>query len=218
MKQIPSTQGSFIGNVKKSEQKQLKKYKITLTIVAVVLIFAIGITAISYIGRGAKTGNADLTDYDIPTYDSQTYEILNNNVPFFNPEDYGMMVFEEYSELDVYGRCGVTFANICHELMPTEARGEIGQIKPSGWNQEKYPGVVDSEPPYLYNRCHLIGFQLAGENDNEKNLITGTRYFNVNGMLPFENAVSAYMWMRPTIMYCTESHQFMMAIIWLLLE
>ena len=159
-----------------------------------------------------------MTDYDIPTYDSQTYEILNNNVPFFNPEDYGMMVFEEYSELDVYGRCGVTFANICHELMPTEARGEIGQIKPSGWNQEKYPGVVDSEPPYLYNRCHLIGFQLAGENDNEKNLITGTRYFNVNGMLPFENAVSAYMWMRPTIMYCTESHQFMMAIIWLLLE
>lgn len=193
MKQIPSTQGSFVGNVKKSEQKQLEKYKITLTIVAVVLILAIGITAICYIGRSAKTGNADLKDYNIPAYDSQAYEILNNNVPFFKPEDYGVMVFEEYSELDAYGRCGVAFANICHELMPTEDRSEIGQIKPSGWNQEKYPGVVDSEPPYLYNRCHLIGFQLAGENDNEKNLITGTRYFNVDGMLPFENAVRAYV-------------------------
>lgn len=186
-------QGSFIGNVNKTEQKQLKKFKIILIIVAVVLILAFGITAISYIGRSAKTGNADLTDYNIPAYGSQTYEVLNNNVPFFNPEDYGVTVFEEYSKLDAYGCCGVAFANICHELMPTEGRDEIGQIKPSGWKQEKYPGVVDSEPPYLYNRCHLIGFQLVGENDNEKNLITGTRYFNVNGMLPFENAVRAYV-------------------------
>ena len=186
-------QESFIGNINKTEQKQMKKFKITFIIVAVVLVVSIGITAINYIGRNTNTGSANLTDYDIPVYDHQTYEILNNNVPFFNPEDYGQTVFEEYSELDAYGRCGVAFANICHELMPTEPRGEIGQIKPSGWNQEKYPGVVDSEPPYLYNRCHLIGFQLSGENDNEKNLITGTRYFNVNGMLPFENAVRAYV-------------------------
>lgn len=109
-------QGSFIGNVNKTEQKQLKKFKIILIIVAVVLIIAIGIAAISYIGRGAKTGNANLADYDIPAYDSQTYEVLNNNVPFFNPDDYGVTVFEEYSELDAYGRCGVAFANICHEL------------------------------------------------------------------------------------------------------
>ena len=182
-------QGSFANNVKKTEQKQLKKYKITITIVAVVLILVVGITAISTFRKSSGSNSSEFSSYDIPTYDSQVYEVLNNNVPYFAPDEYGITVFEEYSDLDAYGRCGVAFANICHEIMPTEPRGEIGQIKPSGWNQEKYPGVVDSEPPYLYNRCHLIGFQLAGENDNEKNLITGTWYFNVEGMLPFENAV-----------------------------
>ena len=186
-------QGSFANNVKKTEQKQLKKYKITITIVAVVLILAVGITAISTFRKSSGSNSSEFSSYDIPTYDSQVYEVLNNNVPYFAPDEYGITVFEEYSDLDAYGRCGVAFANICHEIMPTEPRGEIGQIKPSGWNQEKYPGVVDSEPPYLYNRCHLIGFQLAGENDNEKNLITGTRYFNVEGMLPFENAVRNYV-------------------------
>ena len=186
-------QGSFANNVKKTEQKQLKKYKITITIVAVVLILAVGITAISNFRKSSGSNSSEFSSYDIPTYDSQVYEVLNNNVPYFAPDEYGITVFEEYSDLDAYGRCGVAFANICHEIMPTEPRGEIGQIKPSGWNQEKYPGVVDSEPPYLYNRCHLIGFQLAGENDNEKNLITGTRYFNVEGMLPFENAVRNYV-------------------------
>ena len=193
MKQIPSPQGSFTGNINKSERKQLKKIRITLTIVAVVLIFIIGITAIGFANRNSGTNVASLSEYDIPDYEGQTYEILNGNVPFFNPVDYGTQVFEEYSDLDSYGRCGVAFANICQETMPTEERGEIGNVKPSGWKQEKYPGVVDSEPPYLYNRCHLIGFQLAGENDNERNLITGTRYFNVEGMLPFENAVRAYV-------------------------
>ena len=186
-------QGSFANNVKKTEQKQLKKYKITITIVAVVLILVVGITAISTFRKSSGSNSSEFSSYDIPTYDSQVYEVLNNNVPYFAPDEYGITVFEEYSDLDAYGRCGVAFANICHEIMPTEPRGEIGQIKPSGWNQEKYPGVVDSEPPYLYNRCHLIGFQLAGENDNEKNLITGTRYFNVEGMLPFENAVRNYV-------------------------
>ena len=83
------------------------------------------------------------------------------------------------------------------ELMPTEERGEIGQVTPSGWNQEKYPGIVDSNPPYLFNRCHLIGYQLSGENANENNLITGTRYFNVQGMLPFENKVREYIDQNP---------------------
>lgn len=186
-------QGSFANNVKKTDQKQLKKYKITITIVAVVLILAVGITAISTFRRSSGSNSSAFSAYDIPAYDCQVYEVLNNNVPYFNPDAYGITVFEEYSDLDAYGRCGVAFANVCHEIMPTEPRGEIGQIKPSGWKQEKYPGVVDSEPPYLYNRCHLIGFQLAGENDNEKNLITGTRFFNVEGMLPFENAVRNYV-------------------------
>jgi DNA-entry nuclease len=95
--------------------------------------------------------------------------------------------------LDPLGRCGVAYANVSRELMPTEERGEIGNIKPSGWNQEKYEGVVDSVPPYLYNRCHLIAYCLTAENANEKNLITGTRYMNVNGMLPFEEKVAKYL-------------------------
>lgn len=193
MKKLPNPQGSFIGNVKNNDRKQLKLYKITITIVAVVLILVVGMTAISAFRRSTTSNNRDFSSYDIPEYDSQVFEVLNNNVPYFNPDEYGITVFEEYSDLDAYGRCGVAFANICHEIMPTEPRGEIRQIKPSGWKQEKYLGVVDSEPPYFYNRCHLIGFQLAGENDNEKNLITGTRFFNVEGMLPFENAVRNYV-------------------------
>jgi DNA-entry nuclease len=100
-------------------------------------------------------------------------------------------VFETYSDLDELGRCQAAFANICKELMPTEERGQIGQIRPSGWQTVKYNGYVDGN--YLYNRCHLIGYQLAGENANEKNLITGTRYLNVEGMLPFENEVADYI-------------------------
>ena len=96
--------------------------------------------------------------------------------------------FETYSELDSLGRCGVAYANICKEIMPTEERGEIGMVKPSGWHTIKYNGIVDGN--YLYNRCHLVGYQLAGENANEKNLITGTRYLNVTGMLSFENQVA----------------------------
>ena len=116
--------------------------------------------------------------------------VLNNNEPEFNEEDFTKETFEIYSELDVLGRCGPAFANIGIETMPTEERGEIGQIKPSGWQTIKYD-IIDGK--YLYNRCHLIGYQLTGENDNEKNLITGTRYMNVEGMLPFENMVADYI-------------------------
>ena len=122
------------------------------------------------------------------------YVEVNGNVPQFTEADRTRIdAFETYSDLDYLGRCGVAYANICQELMPTEKRGEIGQVKPSGWNQKKYEGIVDSNPPFIYNRCHLIGYQLAGENANEKNLITGTRYFNVVGMLPFENKVADYV-------------------------
>ena len=124
---------------------------------------------------------------DIPEYSGQIYVTINNNMPYFEESEYTTKAFEEYSELDNLGRCGVAYANICKEILPTEERGDISEVKPTGWVQAKYEGE------YLYNRCHLIGHQLAGEDANELNLITGTRYFNVSGMLPFENQVAEYI-------------------------
>ena len=123
--------------------------------------------------------------------EAEPYEILNDNQPEFSAtEKQSTEAFENYSELDSLGRCGVAYANICQEIMPTEKRGEIGMIKPTGWHTVKYD-FVDGK--YLYNRCHLIAFCLAGENANEKNLITGTRYMNTQGMLPFEEKVARYV-------------------------
>ena len=116
--------------------------------------------------------------------------IINDNEPYFDQGDFTTKSFEEYSPLDDLGRCGVAFANIGEDIMPTKERGSIGMIKPSGWQTKKYD-FVDGK--YLYNRCHLIGYQLSGENANEKNLITGTRYMNTEGMLPFENEVADYV-------------------------
>ena len=128
---------------------------------------------------------------DIPAYSgSGAYVAINNNVPYFTDADYTTTAFENYSSLDSLGRCGVAYANVCKETMPTEERGSIGQVKPSGWHTVKYD-CVDGK--YLYNRCHLIGYQLSAENANTKNLITGTRYLNVDGMLPFENMVADYI-------------------------
>lgn len=124
---------------------------------------------------------------DIPEYTDKIYIEINNNEPYFTESDYTTEAFEKYSELDDLGRCGVAYANICKEIMPTEERKDISEIKPTGWVQKKYNGE------YLYNRCHLIGHQLAGEDANELNLITGTRYFNVSGMLPFENQIADYI-------------------------
>lgn len=126
----------------------------------------------------------------IPAYDGKAYVAVNNNEPFFTDSDMTTTAFENYSDLDSLGRCGVAYANICKEIMPTEKRGKIGMIKPSGWHTVKYDVIKDR---YLYNRCHLIGYQLAGENANPKNLITGTRCLNVEGMLPFENLVADYV-------------------------
>lgn len=126
----------------------------------------------------------------LPEYSGQAYVELNNNVPFFTEEDLTSASFEEYSPLDELGRCGTAYACISTDLMPTEPRGSIGQVKPSGWKIAKYD-FLDGK--YLYNRCHLIGFQLTGENANEQNLITGTRYLNVTGMLPFENLTADYI-------------------------
>ena len=126
----------------------------------------------------------------IPAYSGKAYVVLNNNEPFFANEDLTTKSYESYSNLDSDGKCGVAMASIGKDLMPTEDRGSIGQVKPSGWKTVKYD-IVDGK--YLYNRCHLIGFQLTGENANERNLITGTRYMNVEGMLPFENMVADYI-------------------------
>ena len=126
----------------------------------------------------------------IPAYEGTPFVAVNENKPDFSAETLSDEAFEIYSPLDVLGRCGVAYANIGPELMPTEERGEIGQVKPSGWQTVKYD-IVDGK--YLYNRCHLIGYQLTGENANEQNLITGTRYMNVEGMLPFENIVAEYI-------------------------
>ena len=140
----------------------------------------------------ADTTKAKITLDNLPKYSDSAYVELNNNKPqFTKAEKRNKKAFEKYSDLDELNRCGVAFANVCKEIMPTEERGTIGMIKPSGWQTVKYMGLVDGN--YLYNRCHLIGFQLAGENANEKNLITGTRYMNVEGMLPFENKVADYI-------------------------
>lgn len=130
-------------------------------------------------------------NYEIPGYSGEAYVEIHQNQPFFVEDEFTTEPFEVYSELDVLGRCSVAYANICQELMPTEERGAIGKVRPSGWHTVKYPGVI--KDLYLYNRCHLIGFQLAGENANERNLITGTRYLNIEGMLPFENQVADYV-------------------------
>ena len=136
-----------------------------------------------------ETIETNINISDIPEYEEKIYIEINNNKPYFTEEDYTKESFEKYSDLDDLGRCGVAFANISKEIMPKEGeeRESISNVKPTGWIQEKYDGE------YLYNRCHLIGYQLSGENDNELNLITGTRYFNVEGMLPFENIVADYI-------------------------
>lgn len=128
----------------------------------------------------------------VPKYDKQPYVEVNKNQPYFTEaEKKKTTSFETYSKLDSLGRCGVAYANLSKDLMPTEERGNIGMVKPSGWHTVKYNDLIDGN--YLYNRCHLIGYQLAGENANVKNLITGTRYLNIEGMLPFEDKVTEYI-------------------------
>ena len=127
---------------------------------------------------------------EVAAYNGEPYVAINGNTPYFTDDDLTTTSFETYSPLDDLGRCGVTYACVGQDIMPTEERGSIGQVKPTGWHTVKYD-CVDGK--YLYNRCHLIGFQLTGENANEENLITGTRYLNIEGMLPFENMVADYV-------------------------
>ena len=128
---------------------------------------------------------------NVAVYSGSPYVEINQNVPYFADSELSKTSYEYYSDLDSLGRCGVCVASVGQDIMPTEKRGDIGSVKPTGWHTVKYAGVVDGN--YLYNRCHLIGYQLTGENANNKNLITGTRYLNVEGMLPFENMVADYV-------------------------
>lgn len=129
----------------------------------------------------------------IPEFFGEDYVVLNDNIPEFNEEDFRCITGESFGRLDRLGRCGTAAAMLDRTMMPEEERGSIGHMKPSGWVQAKYEGYVDSNPPYLYNRCHLIAYALTGQNANELNLITGTRYFNVSSMLPFERKVIDYL-------------------------
>ncbi|ESL02077.1 hypothetical protein GCWU000282_02896 [Catonella morbi ATCC 51271] len=145
---------------------------------------------ISNVKTYAETESKSSIDIkSIPEYSGTPYVVINGGKPSFSEKDKERV--EEYSELDKYGRCGTAFANVSKELMPTKPRESIREVRPSGWHTVKYEKIIEDR--YLYNRCHLIAYKLAGENANEKNLITGTRYFNVEGMLPFEDEVADYV-------------------------
>ena len=185
--------------MKKKQKKQLTKIILGLIFIAILSI-------ITYLNPNIQNdiknvlgtqqvATTTVTSFDlnsIPEYSGNPYVYINDNKPDFTEVDYTTTAFEKYSELDSLGRCGVAYANICKEIMPSEneERESISNIYPTGWENVKYEGIVDGG--YLYNRSHLIGWQLAGENANKLNLITGTRYMNVEGMLPFENLVDDY--------------------------
>lgn len=141
----------------------------------------------------ASQSIVDSSPTNIPDYSGKDVIELNGGKPCFTAYDSEHITGENFSELDRFGRCGTAVVMLDRTMMPEESRGTIGDIRPSGWVQEKYPGIVDSEPPYLYNRCHLIAYAMTGQNANELNLITGTRYMNATTMLPFEEQVLRYL-------------------------
>ncbi len=169
-------------------RKKIKKNSLNYILIVLVLFLAFEIY--HYYGATTYGLTSNIDVLEVPQYTNKSYVYINNNEPEFKESDYTTKSFERYSELDYLGRCGVAFANIGYDLMPTEERGSIGMIKPSGWHTVKYDNV---DGKYLYNRCHLIGYQLTGENANKKNLITCTREMNTVGMLQFENEVADYI-------------------------
>lgn len=199
----------------KSESKkyrQIRQRSKLLWISCSLLLFTAGCTAqtdtvISYAAVPQKTQEAEteevsisdqlvatapaIDEISIPAYDGEPYTVINDNVPLFTDDELITTSFESYNAYGSLDRAGVACANIGVDLMPTEERGSIGMVKPSGWHTVRYDGIVDGN--YLWNRCHLIGYQLTGETDTYNNLITGTRYLNIEGMLPFENQVADYI-------------------------
>lgn len=163
--------------------------KVALLFIPIIMILGFAFSGCTS-GEGNNSSGTTVSLEEIPAYSGEPYVVINKNRPEFSEADHTTDSFESYSELDELGRCGTAYANIGTDLMPTQKRGSIGQVKPSGWKTVKY-STVDGK--YLYNRCHLIGHQLTAEDANEKNLITGTRSMNVDGMLPFENMVADYI-------------------------
>lgn len=162
--------------------------RLITALIAVIFLVSASVTACTLLRSSVKENE---TTVPSGTQTDEAYIKVNGNVPLFSEDEKKTAAaFENYSDLDALGRCGVAFACVGKETMPTEERGPIGSIKPSGWHSVKYD-FVDGK--YLYNRCHLIGYQLTAENANEKNLITGTRYLNTKGMFPFENMVADYV-------------------------
>ena len=176
-----------------------KKYRVRIT--AAALYLTLVLTACGAYDGGQAGSSGDIanpsvqtvsvdTVAEVPEYDGVPYVEINDNQPEFAEEELTTESYEEYSDLDALGRCGEAEACIGKDLMPNEDREDISTVKPTGWENKEYD-IVDGG--YIYNRCHLIGFQLTGENANEENLITGTRYMNTEGMLPFENMVAEYV-------------------------
>ncbi len=161
-----------------------------LILILTLTVLLSGCSQLEQMGILETSETASYSLSEIPPYENRPYVVLEDNMPAFSEADMSTESFETYSDLDRLGRCGVAFANVGRDLMPTEKRGSIGMVKPSGWQLAKFD-IVDGK--YLYNRCHLLGYQLTGENANEQNLITGTRYMNVDGMLPFEDMVADYV-------------------------
>ena len=186
---------------RKEYQDNRRKLLVWLTILIVIIIGTVLVvyhvtkhnTKLPSLSYKGSTSVVDSNPDSIPEYKGEKYVVLNDGIPLFNSWDIENIKGEHYSDLDMHGRCGVAYALLDRSMMPTTEREGIGQIKPSGWVQAKYEGVVDSEPPYLYNRCHLIAYALTGQNANELNLITGTRYMNVTSMLPWEEQVMRYL-------------------------
>ena len=178
-------------------QIRIKEFKVSrmpalLCAVALALIVTAcgGDSKIAVSADVSESAPEIISPADVPEYAGIPYVEINGNEPGFSEKELSEESFEEYGELDDLGRCGMVCASVGEDLMPDEKRGKIGQVRPTGWHTVKYDNV---DGKYLYNRCHLIGYQLSGENANEKNLITGTRYMNVEGMLPFENMVADYV-------------------------
>lgn len=166
----------------------MKRRILCTSLIAVLLASLFGCASLSQ--ERPQEDAVTITIDEVPVYSGDPYVVINDNEPSFSSEELESDSFESYGELDDLGRCTIAFANLSSELMPQGERGSIGQVKPSGWQTVRYDSV---DGKYLYNRCHLIGWQLSGENANERNLITGTRYMNTEGMLPFENMVSDYI-------------------------
>ncbi len=173
---------------KKRRKKKSSSLILTICIMVISLLYRGGIIGNTYSTNVTEVPMVSYSKEDIPEYSGDKYVILNDNVPYF--DNYTSEEFEIYGALDNLGRCSVAYANVSKNTMPTEKRESIGSVRPSGWHISKYD-FIDGK--YLYNRCHLIGYQLTGENANEKNLITCTREMNVGTMLEYENKVANYV-------------------------